>query len=149
MNTEFKFPLNKNGDIVFRLDRYDENLFEIAKLKNSTESYAYNAVRFKKENIKKLYDLLEIGLQTPKSTTPVITTNINGSTVRILNLFGNFDAGYRTYQFAYTDWEGSEKYDFHPWYNNYTECDKGIRLTEDECSTLVAILKMWFYLKNK
>ena len=60
-----------------------------------------------------------------------------------------FYAEYHNYLFSYTDWDCSKKYDFHPWYNNYTECDKGIRLTEDECSGLFAILKALISFTNK
>lgn len=149
MNTENGIPLSDDGNIVFRLDRHDKKLFEIAKLKKDGESYAYNAIRFRMESLRELYNLLDLGLKTPKSTLPILKTKINGTTVKILNHFGEFDAGYRVYQFTYTDWAGSEKYDFHPWYNNCTECDKGIRLTEEECSKLVMILKMWFYFNDK
>ena len=47
MNIDIEFALNENKDIVFRLDRQNPHLFEIAKLKPNSESYAYNAVRFK------------------------------------------------------------------------------------------------------
>lgn len=141
MNVDFEFPLNENKDIVFRIDKQNTDLFEVAKLKLNDESYAYNAVRFRIGKIRDLYNLLEIGLKTPKSDTAILTTKINGTQVRILNHFGTFDAEYKNYLFTFTDWGCSEKYDFHPWYNNYTECDKGIRLTEDECRELLTILK--------
>ena len=141
MNLEFEFPLNENKDIVFRLDRQHSHLFEIAKLKSNNESYAYNAVRFGFEKLEELYNLLEIGLKSPKSDVAIHTTRINGTQVKILNYFGTFETEYKNYHFTYTDWGCSEKYDFHPWYNNYTECDKGIRLTEDECSELLMVLK--------
>ena len=137
----FEFPLSENGDIVFRLDKYNPRLFEIAKLKDDGESYAYNAVRFGFDKLDELYKLLEIGLKTPKSDVSIVTTRINGTQVRILNKFGTFVTEYHTYLFSYTDWDCSEKYDFHPWYNEYTKCDKGIRLTEDECSELLVVLR--------
>ena len=143
MNFDFEFPLSENGDIVFRLDKYYENLFEVAKLKNETESYVYNAIRFTEEDIPILCNLLEVGLKTPKSELPLVVTKINGTQVKIFNSFGQFGAAFKTYEFTYTDWDGSEKYDFHPWYSNYTVCDKGIRLTEDECSELLSVLKLW------
>jgi len=149
MQEGFEFPLSENGDIVFRMDRCHSNLFEIAKLKNGEESYAYNAVRFGVDKIDELYNLLELGLNTPKSDVAILTTKINGTQVRILNKFGIFDAEYKNYLFSYTDWDCSKKYDFHPWYNNYTVCDKGIRLTEEECSELVAILRMFIFLRDK
>ena len=148
-NNNFEFILNENNDIVFRLDKYNENLFEIAKLKNDDESYAYNAVRFEFDKIEELHDLLELGLNTPKSELPVVTTRINGTQVRILNRFGVFDTRYKIYQFTYTDWDHSKKYDFHPWYNDYSACDKGIRLDEDECRNLLTALKIWLIAKNK
>lgn len=145
---KFEFHLNKNKDIVFRLDRQNPHLFEIARLKPDNESYAYNAVRFRVEKIKELYDLLELGLNTPKSKTSIRTTKINGTQVRILNYFGTFEAEYKNYQFTYTDWNCSVKYDFHSWYNDYTECDKGIRLTEDECCELLMTLKFLLRFKD-
>ena len=149
MNVDFKIPLSENGEIVFRLDRHQPNLLEVAKLKNSDESYAYNAVRFGFEKLEELYKLLELGLNTPKSEVAIHTTRINGTHVRILNCFGTFNTDYKNYLFTYTDWDCSEKYDFHPWYNNYNECDKGIRLTEDECYNLLNAVKFLLCLKNK
>lgn len=148
MSINFEFPLNENKDIVFRLDRQHSHLFEIAKLKPNNESYAYNAVRFRVEKLEELYDLLELGLKTPKSEVAIRTTRINGTQVRILNYFGTFDAEYKNYQFTYTDWDCSEKYDFHTWYNDYDECEKGIRLTEDECSELLMVLKFLLRFKD-
>ena len=141
MNFDFEFFLSDNKDIVFRLDKYYENLYEVAKLKNETESYAYNAIRFTKEDIPILCNLLEAGLKAPKSDLPLIVTKINGTQVKIFNTFGYFGAAFKTYEFTYTEWDGSKKYDFHPWYNDYTQCDKGIRLTEEECLELLAVLK--------
>ena len=137
-----------NGEIVFRLDRQHSNLLEIAKLKNDNESYAYNAVRFGFDKLEELYKLLELGLKSPKSEIALRATRINGTQVRILNYFGTFNADYKSYLFTYTDWDCSEKYDFHPWYNNYTECDKGIRLTEDECYNLLNAVKFMLCLRN-
>ena len=148
MNTKFEFPLNENKDIVFRLDEQHPNLFEVAKLKPNNESYAYNAVRFRIEKIEELYNLLKIGLKTPKSEVAIRTTKINGTQVRILNYFGTFEAEYKKYQFTYTDWGGREKYDFHTWYNDYDECEKGIRLTEDECSELLMALNFFIRLQH-
>lgn len=148
MNIDFEFPLNENKDIVFRIDKLNTNLFEVAKLKQNDESYAYNAIRFKIEKIRDLYNLIEIGLKTPKSDTSILTTRINGTQVRILNYFGTFNAEFKNYLFTFTDWGNSEKYDFHPWYNNYTECDKGIRLTEDECRELLTILRFLLHFEE-
>lgn len=149
MNTNFEFPLSEKGDIVFRIDRYNSSLFEIAKLKDDGESSAYNAVRFGLDKLNELCKLVELGLKTKKSDIAMLTTKINGTQVRILNKFGLFNAEYHDYLFSYTDWGGSDKYDFHPWYNNYTECDKGIRLTEEECSELLAILRLFILTKEK
>lgn len=149
MDTEFEYLLSEGGDIVFRIDKYNRKLYEIAKLKTKNESYAYNAIRFRKEKLKDLYDLLNIGLHTPKSDEPILTTNINGTSVEILNYFGEFEAEYHKYQFMYTLWNCDEKYDFHPWYSNYTECDKGIRLTHAECFKLAWILKKKFGFEEK
>ena len=148
MNIEFEFPLNENKDIVFRLDRQCSHLFEIAKLKANNESYAYNAVRFRVEKLKELHDLLTLGLNTPKSEIPIRTTKINGTQVKILNYFGTFNAEYKNYQFMYTDWDCSEKYDFHTWHADYTQCEKGIRLTEEECSELLTALKFLLRFEN-
>ena len=35
MNVDFEFPLNENKDIVFRIDKQNTDLFEVAKLKLS------------------------------------------------------------------------------------------------------------------
>ena len=149
MITDFELPLSEHSNIVFRPDRYDTSLFEIAKLKPDGESYAYNAVRFKKEKVEDLYSLLMKGLFLPKNPSPFVSTQINGTTVRIVNYLGEFNTEYKTYKFTYTEWDGSEKYDFRVWYNNYTECDKGMRLTEDECFNLALFLKRNFDCKIK
>lgn len=139
--------LSIDGKLYFRFTDWQGNQkFELRYWGDDGETPWDNEIKFTRDELQKLYILLIIGLHTPKQQNPIATTKMYGQIVNVYNYFG--DVGDTVdFQFTYTSWDGIYKYDLRHWGDKFSDCWKGVRMTEEECKVLIRILDKEFGCK--
>lgn len=102
-----------------------------------------NEVKFTRKELQELYYILKDALCTPKASIPFFVTKKENTFVKILNYYGEIK-GWTNFQVTYTSWNDVEKYDIRHWEENFSDCWKGVRMTEEECENFVHILAKEF-----
>lgn len=128
-NPQFNL-IDWNGYRKYDLRRWD-----------NTNTQPYKGVTFDEEDLDYLLESLHIATELPKKSTPVRVVPCGKVTAKILDVYGTIpNSGDWPKQITYTDWGHGPKYDLRPWSPDYTQCGKGIALTEAECMRLIEIL---------
>lgn len=139
--------LSIDGLLYFRFTDWNGNQkFELRYWGDDGETPWDNEIKLTRDELRKLYLLLFIGLHTPKQPSPIATIKKYGQIVNVYNYFG--DVGdTNLFQFTYTSWDSMCKYDLRHWDNNFSDCWRGVRMTEGECKVLLRILDKEFGYK--
>ena len=129
--------LSLDGYMYFRLTNWCGHImYELRGWKEDGEKPFDNDIKFSQNELKQLYNLLKIGINAPKADVPIRIIKKGNRVVKIFNYFGEFDKGLKR-QLTYTDWGYGLKYDIRHWEQDFSDCWQGIRLSEEECISLI------------
>lgn len=122
--------------------------FELRYWGDNGETPWDNEIKLTKNELKKLHELLKIGINSKKSDSSIATIKKYGKFVKVLNYFGSVGDTI-DFQLTYTDWDGVCKYDLRHWEYEFSDCWRGVRMTENECKVLIKILDKEFGEENE
>lgn len=140
--------LSEYGEVYFRyIDWNGYKKYDLRRWSEDGEE-PFKGITFSREELEKLYQLLQEGMGTVasfKPKMPIETVKLGKATAKILIEFGSFgENGDMSKQLNYMDWGHGAKFDIRPWADDYSVCGKGVTLTETECIKLKEIIESEF-----
>lgn len=108
----------------------------------SVSGQAYKGITLSYEELSKILDILVEARKKERSQIIEHKISFNDGTVFIYEVLGVYKVA-RTMQgkVTYTSWRDKPKYDIRMWGDDYTTCSRGIAFNEEECDTLIELLK--------
>ncbi len=103
----------------------------------------YKGVTLTKDELLNLYTILCNAKLKNKSTLAKNEITLGNANALIYDVFGEYkSSNSMPGKVLYMSWGGGNpKYDIRQWKGDFSACGKGVSLTEDECESLINIIK--------
>lgn len=131
----------KNSSLELRLIKWNSSVKYDLRRWGENGTKPYKGVTFTEGEIKKLLPILKEGKAKNKSMTPRHKVSLGAGEAIIYEVFGEYKkTNSKSGKVTYTSWGSAPKYDIRSWALDFSNCGKGVTLTESECDSLIAIL---------
>ena len=131
----------KNSSLELRLIKWNSTVKFDLRHWGENGTKPYKGVTFSEGEIKALLPILKEGKSKNKGLTPRYRVSLGAGEAVIYEVFGEYKkTNSKSGKVTYTSWGSSPKYDIRTWSLDFSNCGKGVTLTESECDSLIAVL---------